>query len=45
MYFTDPPFAFFDAATFSFVETEMRKLNFNGVFKYDPDDNDHNTNN
>jgi len=39
MYFTDPPFAFFDAATFSFVETEMRKLNFNGVFKYNPDDN------
>ena len=39
MYFTDPPFAFFDAATFSFVETEMRKLNFNGVFKYNPNDN------
>jgi uncharacterized surface protein with fasciclin (FAS1) repeats len=38
MYFTDPPFAFFDATTFSFVETEMRKLNFNGVFKYDPND-------
>ena len=38
MYFTDPPFAFFDAVTFSFVETEMRKLNFNGVFKYNPND-------
>ena len=38
IYFTDPPFAFFDAATFAFVETEMRKLNFNGVFRYNPND-------
>ncbi|MEK9614213.1 MAG: SMP-30/gluconolactonase/LRE family protein [Flavobacteriaceae bacterium] len=35
-YFTDPPFAFFDLNAFSFVETEMRELDFNGVYQYDP---------
>ncbi|MAJ31805.1 MAG: gluconolactonase [Flavobacteriaceae bacterium] len=36
IYFTDPPFAFFDLQAFSFVETEMRELDFNGVFKLSP---------
>ena len=36
VYFTDPPFAFFDLSNFSFVETEMRELDFNGVFRYNP---------
>ena len=40
IYFTDPPFAFFDLNTFSFVETEMRELDFNGVFKFNPKNNE-----
>ena len=36
IYFTDPPFSFFDLNTFSFVESELRELNFSGVFKFDP---------
>jgi len=34
VYFTDPPFAFFDLSNFSFVATEMRELDFNGVYRY-----------
>ena len=37
IYFTDPPFAFFDLNTYSFVETEMRELDFNGVYKLVPE--------
>ena len=37
IYFTDPPFAFFDLNTYSFVETEMRELDFNGVYKLIPE--------
>lgn len=36
IYFTDPPFSFFDLNAFSFVESELRELNFSGVFKFDP---------
>ena len=35
IYFTDPAFGFLDMNTFSFVETEMRELDFNGVYKFD----------
>ncbi|MBF11794.1 MAG: gluconolactonase [Flavobacteriaceae bacterium] len=40
IYFTDPPFAFFDLTSYSFVETEMRELDFNGVFKFNPESNE-----
>ena len=40
IYFTDPPFAFFDLNTFSFVETDMKELDFNGVFKFIPEINE-----
>jgi gluconolactonase len=33
IYFTDPAFAFFDPQKFEFVESELRELDFNGVFK------------
>jgi gluconolactonase len=33
IYFTDPAFAFFDPQKFEFVDSELRELNFNGVFK------------
>ncbi|MBC91270.1 MAG: hypothetical protein CMC67_03940 [Flavobacteriaceae bacterium] len=36
IYFTDPPFAFFNLETFEFIDSELRELDFNGVFKYDP---------
>lgn len=36
IYFTDPPFSFFDLNAFGFVESELRELNFSGVFKFDP---------
>jgi gluconolactonase len=39
IYFTDPPFAFFDLNTYSFVDTEMRELDFNGVFRFNPKNN------
>lgn len=34
IYFTDPAFGFFNLETFQFVESELRDLDFNGVFKY-----------
>lgn len=37
IYFTDPPFSFFDLQTFEFIDSELRELDFNGVFKYDPE--------
>lgn len=40
IYFTDPPFAFFDLNTYSFVDTEMRELDFNGVFRFNPKNNE-----
>ena len=35
IYFTDPPFGFFDLGTGSFVDSELKELEFSGVFKYD----------
>ena len=34
IYFTDPAFGFFNLETFQFVESELKDLNFNGVYKY-----------
>ena len=34
VYFTDPAFGFFNLETFQFVESELKDLNFNGVYKY-----------
>ena len=39
IYFTDPPFSFFDLDTYSFVESELRELDFNGVYKFNPNEN------
>ena len=39
IYFTDPPFAFFNLETFEFIDSELKELDFNGVFKYDPETN------
>ena len=36
IFFTDPPFGFFDLKSSTFVETEMKELDFNGVYKYNP---------
>ena len=38
-YFTDPAFGFFNLQTFQFVEDEVKKLNFNGVYNFNPNDN------
>ena len=40
IYFTDPAFGFFNLETFEFVEDDIKKLNFNGVYRYNPDNND-----
>ena len=37
MYFSDPAFGFLDLDTFQFVDSELRKLDFNGIYKYDPE--------
>ena len=37
VFFTDPPFAFFDPGAMRFMDTELRQLNFSGVFKVDHD--------
>ena len=39
IFFTDPPFSFFDLNTFSFVDSELRELDFNGVYKLDINSN------
>ena len=39
IYFTDPAFAFFDPQKFEFFDSELRELNFNGVFKFNKDNN------
>ena len=36
IYFTDPAFGFFNLETFQFVESELKDLNFNGVYKSRP---------
>jgi gluconolactonase len=36
IYFSDPAFGFLDLDTFKFVDSELRKLDFNGIYKYDP---------
>ena len=36
IYFSDPAFGFLDLDTFQFVDSELRKLDFNGIYKYDP---------
>ena len=36
IFFTDPPFGFFDLKNFKFVDNEMRELDFNGVYKFSP---------
>ena len=38
-YFTDPAFGFFNLQTFQFVEDDIKKLDFNGVYKFNPSDN------
>ena len=38
-YFTDPAFGFFNLQTFQFVEDEVKKLDFNGVYNFNPIDN------
>ena len=38
-YFTDPAFGFFNLETFQFVEDEVKKLDFNGVYNFNPNDN------
>lgn len=35
VFFTDPPFAFFDPGAMRFMDTELRQLDFSGVFKVD----------
>ena len=40
IYFTDPAFGFFNLETFEFVEDDIKKLNFNGVYRYNLDNND-----
>ena len=35
IYFTDPAFGFFDLQSASFVDSEFRKLDFFGIYKYD----------
>ena len=39
IYFTDPPFAFFNLETSEFIDSELKELDFSGVFKYDPETN------
>lgn len=34
IYFTDPPFGFFDPQKFEFIQSELRELSFNGVYKF-----------
>ena len=36
IYFSDPAFGFLDLDTFQFVDSELRELAFNGIYKYDP---------
>ena len=38
-YFTDPAFGFFNLQTFQFVEDDIKKLDFNGVYNFNPNDN------
>ena len=38
-YFTDPAFGFFNLETFQFVEDDIKNLDFNGVYKFNPSDN------
>jgi len=38
-YFTDPAFGFFNLQTFQFVEDEVKNLDFNGVYNFNPNDN------
>ncbi len=38
-YFTDPAFGFFNLQTFQFVEDDIKKLGFNGVYNFNPSDN------
>ena len=38
-YFTDPAFGFFNLQTFQFVEDDIKKLDFNGVYNFNPSDN------
>ena len=38
-YFSDPAFGFFNLETFQFVDDEVKKLDFNGVYNFNPNDN------
>lgn len=40
IFFTDPPFSFFDLNTFSFVDSELRELDFNGVYRLETKTNE-----
>ena len=37
IYFSDPAFGFFDLDSFQFVDSELRQLDFNGIYKYNPE--------
>ena len=36
IYFSDPAFGFFDLDSFQFVDSELRQLDFNGIYKFNP---------
>jgi gluconolactonase len=40
IYFTDPAFGFFDLNTFQFIDSDLRQLEKNGVYKYDRIENE-----
>ena len=39
IYFTDPAFGFFNLNTFQFVDSDLRQLEHNGVYKFNPSNN------
>ena len=39
IYFTDPSFGFFNLETFQFVDSELKDLDFNGVYKFNVNTN------
>jgi len=39
IYFTDPAFGFFDLNTFQFIDSDLRQLKNNGVYKFDRNKN------
>ena len=37
IYFSDPAFGFFDLNSYQFVDSELKGLDFNGIYKYSPE--------